>query len=83
MAMTYKLCTRKELAFITVIVALACAAALLSFGLMRPKVFSNAALGAEWRCSKTLIMTSCTKVAVHVSPVLDHHPDVPICTRRI
>jgi hypothetical protein len=81
-AMTYRLCTRKELAFIVVIVALACAAALLSFGLMRPTAFPNAALGAEWQCSKTLIMTSCTRVA-HVSPVLDHPHNAPVCTRRV
>jgi hypothetical protein len=80
-AMTYRLCTRKELAFIIVIVALACAAALLSFGLMRPKAFPNAALGAEWQCSKTLIMTSCTRV-VHVSPVIDYPHNARICTRR-
>jgi hypothetical protein len=67
--MTYKLRTRKALAFIVVIVALACAA-----GFTRPKPFPNAALGADWQCSKTLIMTSCTKV-VRVSPVLDHHDD--------
>jgi hypothetical protein len=81
-AMTYRLCTRKELAFIAVIVALACAAALLSFGLTRPTAFSNAALGAEWQCSKTLIMTSCTRV-VHVSPAPDRPHDAPLCTRRV
>ena len=80
--MTYKSCTRKELAFIAVIVALACAAALLSFGLTRPKPFPNAALGAEWQCSKTLMMTSCTRV-VHVSPALDHPHHAPLCTRRV
>jgi hypothetical protein len=77
--MTYKSCTRKQLAFI--VVALACAAAFSSVGLAHPKPFQNAALGAEWQCSKTLIMTSCTKV-VRVSPVLDR-PHNAMCTRRV
>ncbi len=80
--MTYKLCTRKELAFIIVIVALASAVASLSFGLTHPKPFPNAALGAEWQCSKTLMMTSCTRV-VHASPVIDHPHNAPICARRV
>jgi hypothetical protein len=81
MAMTHKLRTRKELAFIVVIVALACAATSLTFELTYPKPFLNAALGAEWQCSKTLIMTSCTRVA-HVSPVLDRPLGAPACLRR-
>jgi hypothetical protein len=81
MAMTYKSCTRKQLAFIVVIVALACAAAFLPFGLTRAQPFPSVALGAGWQCSKTLIMTSCTKV-VRVSPALDQAHNAAICPRR-
>jgi hypothetical protein len=80
MAMTYKLRTRRELAFVVVIVVLACAAAFVSLGLTHPKPFQDAALGAEWQCSKTLIMTSCIKV-VRASPAPDR-PHNAMCTRR-
>jgi hypothetical protein len=79
--MTDRSWTGKELAFIVAILALACTAAYLSVRLTRPKPFPSAALGAEWQCSTTLMMTSCTRV-VHVSPALDHPHNAPVCTRR-
>jgi len=78
--MTYKSCTRKQLAVIVVIVALACAAAFVPFGLTRAQPSPNVALGAEWQCSKMLIMTSCTRV-VRALPVTDR-PHNAMCTRR-
>jgi hypothetical protein len=79
--MTYKSCTRKQLAFIVVIVALACAGASLPFGLTRAQSSPNVALGDGWQCSKMLIMTSCAKV-VRASPVLDRPHSGPMCVRR-
>ena len=40
----------KDLAFVAMIVALACVAAFLSIKLMRPKPLAHATLGAEWQC---------------------------------
>jgi hypothetical protein len=80
-AMTYKLRIRKQLAFIVVIVALACAAPFLPFGLTGAQPFPNVALGDGWQCSKLFIMTSCTKV-VRTSPALDRPHNAAICTRR-
>jgi hypothetical protein len=82
MAMTYKLRTRKQLAFIVVIVALACAAAFVPFGLTGAQSFPNVALGDGWQCSKMLIMTSCTKV-VRAAPALDRPHSARVCTRRV
>jgi hypothetical protein len=81
MAMTYKLRTRKQLAFIIVIVALACAAAFVPFGLTGAQSFPNVALGDGWQCSKLLIMTTCTKV-VRASPAPDLARTAVKCARR-
>jgi hypothetical protein len=63
-----RLWTRKELALIAAIVALACVAALLSIKLTRPRLLSNATLGVEWHCKHSLLTTSCTRF-VDVAPV--------------
>jgi hypothetical protein len=42
--------TRKELVLIVAIVAIACAAALLSVKLTRAKQSASASLGIEWQC---------------------------------
>jgi hypothetical protein len=79
--MTYKSCTRKQLAFIIVVVTLACTAASVPFGLTRAQSVPNVALGAGWQCSKMLFMTSCAKV-VRASPAIDRPHNVAICLRR-
>jgi hypothetical protein len=81
MAMTYKLCTRKQLAFIIVIVALACAAPFLPFGLTLAQPSPNVALGDGWQCSKLFLMTSCTKV-VRAAPAPDLARNAVKCGRR-
>jgi hypothetical protein len=48
-AMTSASWTRKELALIVAIVALACAVAFLSVKLTRPKPSPSASLGIEWQ----------------------------------
>jgi hypothetical protein len=82
MAMTNRFWTRRHLAFIVVILALACPAAFLSVEVIRPTSFTSAALGAEWQCSKTLMMTSCTR-AVHAEPLRNGPHNEPVCTRRV
>jgi hypothetical protein len=47
--MTSESWTRKELALIIAIVALACAAAFLSVKLTRPKQSPDASLGIQWQ----------------------------------
>ena len=59
--MTPVLWTRKQLAFILTIVTFVCVVAFLSLSLARSEPFPNADLGTEWRCSKTLFVTSCTR----------------------
>jgi hypothetical protein len=49
-AMTSTAWTRKELVLIVAIVAIACAAALLSVKLTRAKQSAGASLGIEWQC---------------------------------
>ena len=62
-----RLWTRKELALIAAIVALACVAALLSIKLTRPRLLGT--LGVEWHCKHSLLMKmNCAKIA-HVAPV--------------
>jgi hypothetical protein len=63
-----RLWTRKELALIAAIVALACVAAALSIKLTRPKLLSNATLGVERHCKHSLLTTNCIRIA-HVAPV--------------
>jgi hypothetical protein len=61
--------TRKELALIAAIVALACVAALLSIKLTRPRLLSSDTLGVEWQCKHSLLMKmNCARI-VHVAPV--------------
>jgi hypothetical protein len=64
-----RLWTRKELALIAAIVALACVAALLSIKLTRPRLLSSDTLGVELQCKHSLLMKmNCAKIA-HVAPV--------------
>jgi len=65
--MVFRLWTRKELAFIAAIVALACVAALLSIKLTRPRLLSDATLGVELQCKHSLLVTNCPRI-VHVAP---------------
>jgi hypothetical protein len=52
--------TAKELALTLVTLTCICALIFLSHSLARP--FPNADLGAEWQCSKTLFLTTCTRI---------------------
>jgi len=63
-----RLWTRKELALIAAIVALACVAALLSIKLTRPRLLSSDTLGVGWHCKHSLLTTNCKRFA-HVAPV--------------
>jgi hypothetical protein len=68
---------RKALAFITA--TLACA--LVSFALVYPKPVSDPLLGDGWHCSKTIFVTSCTRIDRN-KPVA-HSPSIaPIEFRR-
>jgi hypothetical protein len=58
----------KDLAFVAMIVALACVAAFLSIKLMRPKPLARATLGVEWQCEPSLVFATCHRIA-HVRPV--------------
>jgi hypothetical protein len=62
-----RLWTCKELALITAIVVLACVAAFLSIRLTRPKPFASAAMGIEWQCKQSFLITTCHRTA-HVRP---------------
>lgn len=57
----------KDLAFVAMIVALACVAAFLSIKLMRPKPLAHATLGVEWQCKPSLVFATCHRIA-HVKP---------------
>lgn len=57
--MAGKLRNHKTLAFITATVA---CAALVSFALAYPKPVSDPRLGGGWQCSKTMFVTSCTRI---------------------
>jgi hypothetical protein len=61
-----RLCTRKELALVAAIVALACVAAFLSIKLARPKMLSGATPDVEWQCAQPFLITNCRKV-VHMT----------------
>ena len=60
--------TRNEIALIAAIVALACVAALLSIKLTRPRLLSNATLGVEQHCKRSLLTTNCIRF-VDVAPL--------------
>jgi hypothetical protein len=60
--------TRKELALIAAIVALACAAALLSIKLTRPRLLSIDTLGVERHCKHSILSTNCIRF-VDVAPL--------------
>ena len=64
-----RLWTCKELALITAIVTLACVAAFLSIKLTRPKPFASAALGIEWQCKQSFLVTTCHRIA-HARPAV-------------
>jgi hypothetical protein len=64
------------------LVAIAAVVAYLSIGLVHPKPTFNAALGAEWQCSKTVgVLTVCTKV-LHAQPLSDHSRKDPVLLDR-
>lgn len=63
-----RLWTRKELALIAAIVALACVAAFLSIKLTRPKPFGSATARVEWQCKQSFLITTCHRTA-HLKPI--------------
>jgi hypothetical protein len=69
---------RKTLAFITATVA---CAALVSFVLVHPKPVSDPLLGGGWQCSKTMFVTSCTRIDRNV-PIARSLSIAPIVFRR-
>ena len=55
--------TRKNFVLVAAIVTLVGVAALLSIGLAYPEPIPNAALGADWQCSRlAFVLTTCTRV---------------------
>jgi hypothetical protein len=54
---------RTPRAFVLIVAALACAAALASFAVAYPRAVSNPALGAEWQCHKTMFLTTCSRIS--------------------
>jgi hypothetical protein len=80
--MTPALWTRKEFAFIVAILALLCAAAFLSFGLVYPEPIPSASLGVEWQCTKIAgILTTCSRTH-RTEPVLQSSQKNPVCPRK-
>jgi hypothetical protein len=80
--MTPTLWTRKQLAFILAIVALLCAVAFLSIGLVHSEPLSDANLGAEWQCTRIAgILTTCSRTN-HTVPVVHSSHKSPLCLRR-
>jgi uncharacterized SAM-binding protein YcdF (DUF218 family) len=73
--------TRKELALILMIVTFICAVIFLSVSLARPKPYPSAKLGADWQCSTSLFMTSCTP-APQTEIVLHHPHKGAMCLRQ-
>jgi hypothetical protein len=54
---------RTPRAFVLIVAALACMAALASVALAYPRTVSNPALGAEWQCRKAMFLTTCSRVS--------------------
>jgi hypothetical protein len=80
--MTPTLWTRRQLAFILAIVALLCAVAFLSIGLVHSEPFSDANLGVEWQCTKVAgILTTCSRTQ-RIAPVMHSSHKNPVCLRR-
>jgi hypothetical protein len=73
--------TRRELVLILMIVTFICAVVFLSHSLARPKPFPSAKLGADWQCTASFLVTSCTR-APHAEAVLNHPHQDRICLRR-
>jgi hypothetical protein len=73
--------TRKELALILAIVIFVCAVVLLLLSLAPSKPLPSADLGAEWQCSKTLFMTTCTPTR-HAEAGLQASHKGAMCLRR-
>jgi hypothetical protein len=61
---------RTPRAFVLIVAALTCAAALASFAVAYPRAVSNPALGAEWQCHKTMFLTTCSRVG-RVEPAIE------------
>jgi hypothetical protein len=81
--MTPTLWTRKELAFIVAIVALLCAAAFLSIGLVHSEPLSDANLGADWQCTRVAgILTTCSKIQTTTRPIVHSSHKSLLCLRR-
>jgi hypothetical protein len=81
MTMTSTLWTRKKISLVLATVTVACAAVLLFAGLTPTKPAPAVSLGAEWQCSRTLFMTTCTK-ALQTKAGLQGSPRESLCSRR-
>jgi hypothetical protein len=82
MAMTPAWWIHKKLALVVSLVALACAAAVLSGGLTHPEPTASASLGVEWQCIRIAgILTTCSR-APHTEPVLQSSQKKTQCLRR-
>lgn len=80
--MTRTFWSRKRRGLLVAIAALTGVVAYLSTGLVHPKPTFNAALGAEWQCSKTAgMVTVCTKVH-HARPLCDGSRKDPVLLGR-
>jgi hypothetical protein len=75
--------TMWKLASIGAIATLTGAAVFLSVALAYPKPISNAALGAEWQCTRTaFIWTSCSRIRSTEAVAQSVRKDAPCPTRR-
>jgi hypothetical protein len=60
--LNWNLWTRREIALVVAILALAVTATWLSIGLARPRPVASAVLSGPWQCTKTAgFLTVCTK----------------------
>jgi hypothetical protein len=81
--MTRNLWTRKNFVLIATIVTLVGVAALLSVGLAYPEPIPDAALGADWQCSRlAFVLTTCTRVRQSAQRVPVSARKDPACLRR-
>jgi hypothetical protein len=72
---------RKRRVFAISVVALAATAAALSVALAYPQPFADPLLGSGWQCSRTLFLTSCTRVEQATPTAQNSHNR--ICPRRV
>ena len=75
--------TTRKPGFIGAAVTLAGAVVFLSLALAYPKPIANAALGAEWQCTRTaFVWTSCSRIRPTEAAVQSARKDTPCPTRR-